>query len=65
VIIIPKNKVCVHCKRFVNGDVCPACKTSEFTRRWAGIVVIIDPESDIAKTLDIHAPGKYAVSLIK
>lgn len=62
---MPKEKVCVHCKRFVEGDVCPACKTSEFTRRWEGMVIIIDPDSDIARALEINAPGKYAISIIK
>ncbi|MCD6367727.1 MAG: hypothetical protein J7L45_01435 [Candidatus Aenigmarchaeota archaeon] len=62
---MPKEKVCVHCKRFVEGDVCPACKTSEFTRRWEGMVIVIDPDSEIAKTLEINAPGKYAISIIK
>ena len=62
---MPKEKVCVHCKRFVEGDVCPACKTSDFTRRWEGMVIVIDPDSDIAKALDISAPGKYAISIIK
>lgn len=62
---MPKHKVCKHCKRFVDGKVCPACKTSEFTRRWKGIVFIINPESEIAETLGITAPGKYAISLVK
>lgn len=62
---MPRDKVCVYCKRIVEGDVCPVCKTSKFTRRWEGVVIIIDPDSEIAKTLDISAPGEYALNLIK
>jgi len=60
---VVREKVCVHCRRFVEGKVCPACKTSDFTRNWQGSVVIIDPESEIAKSLGITVPGRYAISV--
>ncbi|MCD6478107.1 MAG: DNA-directed RNA polymerase, subunit E'' [Candidatus Aenigmarchaeota archaeon] len=58
-----KEKVCVNCKRFVVGDICPACKSTKFTRDWHGVVIVIDPDSEIAKALNINAPGKYAISI--
>ena len=57
-----KEKVCKHCKRFVIEDKCPACGTKDFTKTWKGVIVIKDPNgSQIAQTLEITAPGKYAL----
>jgi DNA-directed RNA polymerase subunit E" len=57
-----KDKVCRNCKRFVTETVCPVCRESNFSRSWKGIVSIIDPNtSEIAKVLDIKAPGKYCL----
>ena len=60
-----REKVCSECKRFVEGKVCPVCKNSKLTRNWQGSVIIIDPESEIAKALGITAPGRYAISVSK
>ena len=55
-------RACKECKRIVKGNICPACKTSELTRNWKGIVIVINPsESLIAKEAGITAPGKYAI----
>lgn len=57
-------KVCKNCRRLVDENVCPACKDSELTSNWKGYVIIIDPEnSEIAKRLDIKAPGRYALRI--
>ncbi len=55
------SKVCRHCRLVVEGDVCPLCGKSDFTTSWAGLVYIIDPESEIAKAMEIEVPGKYAL----
>ena len=55
--------MCSECKRFVMGEVCPACKTSKLTRNWQGIVIVIDPDSEIARAMNITVPGKYAISI--
>ena len=60
-----REKVCSVCKRFVDGSVCPACKNSKLTRNWQGSVIIINPESEIAKALSINAPGRYSISVSK
>lgn len=60
-----RDKVCSECKRFVDGNACPACKTSKLTRNWQGSVVVIDPDSEIAKALGIEASGRYAISVLK
>jgi len=56
------DRACKICRRLVKGNSCPACKTSELSRNWRGVLVITDPEkSDLAKEAGIVAPGKYAI----
>ena len=58
-----KDKVCKSCKRFVEGNICPACKGTEFTRNWKGSVIIFDAGGEVAKLMSITAPGKYAIEV--
>jgi DNA-directed RNA polymerase subunit E" len=55
------RKACKNCKRIVEKNVCPVCKTSDMTSSFKGVVVIFDTESELAKKLGITAPGKYAL----
>jgi DNA-directed RNA polymerase subunit E" len=55
------DKVCRSCRLIVTGDTCPLCGKKEFTTSWAGLVEIIDVDSDIAKAMEIEVPGKYAL----
>jgi len=55
------EKVCRKCRLIVGGDHCPLCSGTDFTTSWAGIVVIIDPSSVIAKEMGIEVPGTYAL----
>ncbi len=55
------NKVCKTCKRFVEGNVCPVCNSSNLTKNWKGSVVIFNSESEIAKNLGFNSKGKYAI----
>ncbi len=57
------KRACKRCKRILKGNVCPVCKDSETTTSFQGIVVIFDPESEIAKKLGITEPGKYAIKV--
>lgn len=52
---------CKICRRLVKGNFCPVCKTNEITKSWKGVLVVFDPESELAKAAGITAPGKYAV----
>ena len=59
-----KKKVCKNCKIFVEGDVCPLCKGTNFSYSWQGRVYIFDPnKSEIAKKMGINAPGEYAIKV--
>ena len=60
---MPREKVCKICRRFVEGDICPADKSTDLTRSWRGMVFVFDPASEIAKAMGIIAPGKYAIEV--
>ena len=57
------DKACKLCRRIVKGNICPACKTTELSKTWKGVLVVVDAESEIAKAAGIAAPGKYAVKV--
>ncbi len=60
-----REMACRKCKFITTGKVCPACKSSDLTRDWNGIVLVVDPaNSQIAKTLGITEKGKYALKAI-
>ena len=59
-----KELACRKCKCVTIGKECPACKSSDLTPDWQGIVLVADPEqSRIAKTLGITVKGKYALKV--
>jgi len=55
------NRACKNCRRIVKGNVCPICKTSDLTKTWKGVLIVVDSGSEIAKQAGITAPGKYAI----
>ena len=59
-----REMACRKCKFVTVGKVCPACKSSDLTPDWQGVVLIVNPEgSRIAKTLGISVKGKYALKV--
>ncbi|MFH1073307.1 MAG: transcription elongation factor subunit Spt4 [Nanoarchaeota archaeon] len=59
-----KKKVCRRCKIFVDGDMCPICKKDSFSTNWQGRIFIVDNgKSFIAKEMDIHLDGEYAIKV--
>ncbi len=58
------KKVCKHCKLFVEKDVCPICKNSQFNENWKGRIFILNFEkSEVAKNLDMKVNGEYAIKI--
>lgn len=56
------RKVCKHCKLFVEGDHCPACKGTTFVTNWKGRIMVMDPNnSEIANKIGLKAKGEYAI----
>jgi|TARA_B110000196_G_scaffold115669_1_gene100603 DNA-directed RNA polymerase subunit E" len=59
-----KELACRKCKCVNIGKVCQACKSTDLSPDWEGIVVVANPkESRIAKTLKITVKGKYALKV--
>ncbi|MEM4318374.1 MAG: transcription elongation factor subunit Spt4 [Candidatus Pacearchaeota archaeon] len=55
------KKACKKCKKvYDNLEVCPECN-EKLIQSWKGLLIITDPESEIAKKLGIKNPGKYAI----
>ncbi len=54
---------CKNCKRIIKKKVkvCPYCGSKELTRNWQGMLIIIDPNCEIAKVAKITVPGEYAI----
>ena len=59
------EKACKSCKFISKGSpTCPLCGNDKLTDKFSGLVIIVNPEiSDIAKKLNIKAPGKYAAKI--
>jgi DNA-directed RNA polymerase subunit E" len=59
-----KEKVCKNCKMFVEGNVCPVCKESQFTSVFQGRLNVLDAQkSFIAQQISIKEKGKYAIKI--
>ena len=56
-----KMQVCRNCRRFTTEKTCPVCKSTNLSASWKGLVIIIDTESELAKTLNISEAGRYAL----
>jgi len=54
-------QVCRNCKRFTTERICPNCKSTNLSTSWKGMVIILDPNGEIAKALKISEEGKYAL----
>jgi len=60
--MVRRRYVCRNCRRFTTEKECPVCKSKDLSTSWKGVVIIINPnESEIAKSLGIENPGKYAL----
>jgi DNA-directed RNA polymerase subunit E" len=54
-------QACRKCKRLTKEKVCPYCNSTDLTSSWKGSLVVLDLESEIAKTLGIKEKGRYAL----
>jgi DNA-directed RNA polymerase subunit E" len=47
-----------------NDKTCPNDGSTELSNEWSGLIIIINPEkSQVAKTLGIEKPGRYALKV--
>lgn len=55
---------CKKCRALTTGKMCPVCKSTELSKDWSGILLLLNPEkSKIADTLEISVPHKYALKV--
>ena len=54
-------QACRNCRRFTTEKVCPVCKSTDLSTSWKRVVVILNPDSEVAKSLEITENGKYAL----
>lgn len=59
--MVKKIQVCRNCRRFTTEAICPVCKSTNLSTSWKGLVIILDVNSEVAKTLNINEQGKYAL----
>lgn len=59
-----KELACRRCKRLTTEKVCPNCGSTELSTEWSGLIIILDPDrSQVAHTLSITKPGRYALKV--
>ena len=59
-----KELACSACRCVTVSKVCTACKSTDLSPDWSGIVLVVKPsESKIAQTLGISKDGKYALKV--
>ncbi|MCK5026285.1 MAG: DNA-directed RNA polymerase subunit E'' [Nanoarchaeota archaeon] len=57
-----KKKACKRCKRLIEGNECPICKTSSFANSWQGRISILDAnKSEIGRKVGLEEKGEYAI----
>jgi len=55
------ERACKACSSMTEEDKCPLCG-ADTSKEWQGYVVIVDhTKSEIARTMDIHVNGKFAL----
>jgi DNA-directed RNA polymerase subunit E" len=59
-----KELACRKCRMLTSEKACPNDESTELSKEWSGLIIIIDPEkSQVAKTLGIAKPGRYALKV--
>ncbi len=57
------TKACKKCRRLFEEENCPICKESESSKTWKGLIIVFDPNSEIAKNIGANSPGSFAVKV--
>ncbi len=59
-----KEQACRKCRMLTTEKACPNDGSTELSNEWSGLVIIINSEkSQVAKTLNITKPGRYALKV--
>jgi DNA-directed RNA polymerase subunit E" len=59
-----KELACRKCRTLTTEKACPNDGSTELSNEWSGLIIIINPaKSQVAKTLGIVKPGRYALKV--
>lgn len=58
------ERACKICRRLIKGNMCPIDKSTDLTRSWRGVIIVMNPEaSAIAKEAGLTSPGRFAIKI--
>jgi len=58
-----KLKACMNCRYLTDGEKCPLCGSTDLTENWQDAILVVDPNSKMAKLAKIEQQGIFAVFL--
>ncbi|MDG7010629.1 MAG: DNA-directed RNA polymerase, subunit E'' [Nitrososphaerota archaeon] len=59
-----RELACRKCRMLTTEKTCPNDGSTELSNEWSGLIIIINSEkSQVAKTLGITRPGRYALKV--
>ena len=59
-----KELACRKCRMLTTEKACPNDRSTELSNEWSGLIIIINSDkSQVAKTLGISKPGRYALKV--
>jgi DNA-directed RNA polymerase subunit E" len=59
-----KEFACRKCHMLTTEKKCPNDGSNELSDEWSGLIIVLDPKnSQVAKTLNITVPGRYALKV--
>ncbi|HYC26661.1 MAG TPA: transcription elongation factor subunit Spt4 [Nitrososphaerales archaeon] len=59
-----KELACRKCRMLTTEKACPNDGSTELSNEWSGLIIVINAEkSQVAKTLSILKPGRYALKV--
>jgi len=59
-----REQACRKCHMLTHDKVCPNDHSNELSSEWSGLIIVLDVHhSNVAQTLNITVPGRYALKV--
>lgn len=59
-----RELACRKCHMLTHDKVCPNDRSTELSTEWSGLIIVLDVKnSNVAQTLNIIVPGRYALKV--
>ncbi|MDG6966661.1 MAG: DNA-directed RNA polymerase, subunit E'' [Nitrososphaerota archaeon] len=59
-----RELACRKCHMLTHEKACPNDKSNELSSEWSGLIIVLDvARSNVAQTLGITVPGRYALKV--